>query len=392
MKWSWKIGRLFGIDIYLHSTFLILLAWVGISHWMQGNDLLDAAHGLVFLVSLFSIVVLHELGHALAARHYGISTRDITLLPIGGVARLDHMPDDPKQELVVALAGPAVNAVLAVLCALIIGLLAGLRNFQDVVEQGLGSLQFMADHPEALEKLSELPLIGSQFVARLLLVNIVLLVFNLLPAFPMDGGRVLRALLAMRMDYVQATQIAASIGQGMAYVFGFLGLFYNPFLVFIALFVWMGATSESSLVQIQDALGGIPVMRAMITRFQTVSPDASIDDVADHIIAGFQQDFPVVDDGAVIGIVTRERLVNTMARSGREALVRDCMETSFESLRPGEMLEGAFAKLQNCDCRTMPVVQDGRLVGILNLENLGEFIAIRSAGKAFSHSSDSLAT
>lgn len=233
MKWSWRIGRVAGIDVYLHATFLILLGWVGLSHYLARRSLGDSLSGLLFISSLFFIVVLHELGHALAARHYGIRTRDITLLPIGGVARMERMPEDPKQELLVALAGPAVNVVLAIVILAILVPAAALQTLQNV------------------------QMVGGSFLEKLLWVNVALAVFNLIPAFPMDGGRVLRALLAMRMDYVRATHIAATIGQGLALVFGFIGLFWNPFLIFIALFVWMGAASEASMVQMKSPLGGI---------------------------------------------------------------------------------------------------------------------------------------
>ena len=233
MKWSWKIGEVAGIGIYVHATFMILLGWVGLVHYLPDDSFVDAVTGLVFIVALFSIVVLHELGHSLTAKHFGIRTRDITLLPIGGVARLERMPKEPKQELLIALAGPAVNVVLAALLAVVVMAM--------MVADGL----------------SDVALVVRQFLAQLMWVNIALAVFNLLPAFPMDGGRVLRALLAMRLDYVHATEIAARIGQGMALLFGLVGLLFNPFLIFIALFVWTTASQEASMVKAKSALGGI---------------------------------------------------------------------------------------------------------------------------------------
>lgn len=196
MKWSWRIARVSGIDIYLHGTFLVLLAWVAVSHLIQGHGVTDAMAGLLFVSTLFGIVVLHELGHAITAQRFGIRTRDITLLPIGGVARLERMPEKPWQELLVALAGPAVNVVLAGLLFLALAPIEGAAAVNDVA------------------------LVGGRFLAKLVWVNVGLAVFNLLPAFPMDGGRALRAMLAMRMDYVQATQVAASIGQGLALLLG----------------------------------------------------------------------------------------------------------------------------------------------------------------------------
>ncbi len=355
MKWSWRIGRLAGIDVYLHATFLILLGWVGLSHYLARKSLGDALGGLLFIGSLFFIVVLHELGHALMARRYGIQARDITLLPIGGVARLERMPEDPKQELAVALAGPAVNVVLAIILAAILVPAA------------------------AWTALENMQLVGGNFLQKLLWINVALAVFNLIPAFPMDGGRVLRALLAMRTDYVRATQIAASIGQGLALVFGFIGLFWNPFLVFIALFVWMGAAGEASMVQMKSALGGIPVGRALITDFRTLSPDDPLHKAIEQVLAGFQHDFPVLQDGRLVGVLTRSGLLAALAQKGEGSAVSQTMETNFQTADPGEMLESVFVRLQNCGCHSLPVVKAGRLVGLLTMENIGEFMMIQAA-------------
>src|SRR5260370_11424740 len=293
MSWSWRIGRIAGIDVYMHFTFLLLLGWLVAVHYLAHGDLAEALGGLVFILTLFGIVVLHELGHALAARRYGIRTRDITLLPIGGVAGLERMPDDPKQELVVAFAGPAVNVVLAAGLYLGLALGRGLAPVGDVIQ------------------------VGGSFVDQLFWVNVSLAVFNLLPAFPMDGGRVLRALLAMRMDYVRATQVAAYVGQAMALAFGLLGLFTNPFLVFIALFVWIGAAQEASMVQMRTGLSGIPVSRAVLTDFHSVAPDDAAKRVLDLILAGSQQDFPVVDGGQggrVAGVLLRSDVLKALAQ------------------------------------------------------------------------------
>jgi Zn-dependent protease/predicted transcriptional regulator len=355
MSWSWRIGRIAGIDVYIHFTFLLLLGWVAVMHYLAHGDLAEAVGGLVFIVALFGIVVLHELGHALAARRYGIRTRDITLLPIGGVARLERMPDDPKQELVVALAGPAVNVVMAA------GLYLGLALGQGPAPMG------------------DVVRVGGSFVDQLFWVNVSLAVFNLLPAFPMDGGRVLRALLAMRLDYVRATQVAARVGQGMALVFGFLGLFGNPFLIFIALFVWLAAAQEASLVQMRSALDGIPVIRAMITDFRALQPDDPLARAVEHLLAGYRQDFPVVEDGRLVGVLTRDDLTAALSKHGLEASVRDSMQREFVTTDPREMLQTALARLQNCGCRTLPVVQDGRLLGLVTADSLAEVLMIQEA-------------
>ena len=267
MKWSWKIGRLWGIDIYMHVTFLLIIGWVVISYWLQFHNWSSVLGGVIFILALFACVVLHEYGHALTARRFGVKTRDITLYPIGGVARLERIPEDPIQELWVALAGPAVNFVLSAILFVYLFL-----------TNGLGSLL-------------NLNITSGNFAAGLLEVNVILAVFNLLPAFPMDGGRVLRALLAMKMDYVHATQVAASVGQGMAFLFGFAGLFYDPFLLFIALFVWIGAAQEASMAQMKNSLGGIPVSRAMMTNFEKLSPSDTLTRVVGLVLAGSQHDF-----------------------------------------------------------------------------------------------------
>ena len=357
MKWSWKFGTVAGIGLYVHATFFLLIAWVGITYWLAGGSA-AALSGIAFILALFACVVLHELGHALTARRYGIRTRDITLLPIGGVSRLERIPDDPRQEVWVSLAGPAVNVVIA--AALYAWLLVS----------------------QTLRPFSALTMAGGPFLERLLLVNVSLAVFNLLPAFPMDGGRVLRALLAMRMDYVRATQVAAYVGQAMALAFGLLGLFTNPFLVFIALFVWIGAAQEASMVQMRTGLSGIPVSRAMLTDFHSVAPDDTAQRVLDLIIAGSQQDFPVVDggqQGRLAGVLLRSDVLKALAQRASDWRVRDVMRREFEVVDAADMLDTAFARLQSCNCHTLPVTSRGALVGLLTMENVGEFLLIQSA-------------
>jgi len=357
MKWSFKIWEYRGIPVKIHATFLLIIIWVAASHWLQGNNLPMMLYGIAFVLALFACVVLHEFGHALMAQKFNIKTRDITLLPIGGVARLERMPDDPKQELWVALAGPAVNVVIAGILLLVLLLTA------------------------TLEPLSHLGLTSGSFVERLMVVNVFLVVFNMLPAFPMDGGRVLRSLLAMRMDYARATQISASIGQGMAFLFGLIGFFSNPFLIFIALFVWIGATQESHMTQVRTVFDGIPVKYAMITDFKSLSIRDTLARAIELILAGSQQDFPVLDQEKVVGILTRKQLMKALAEHGQAYPVGEVMETKFEQGEASEMLQTALNRLQNCNCHIMPILTQGKLVGILNMENVGEFIMIHSALK-----------
>ena len=361
MRWSWKIGTIAGIGVYIHATFLLLILFILGLYLQQGRTLEGALAGTLFILVIFGCIVLHELGHALAARKYGIHTRDITLLPIGGLARLERMPDVPIQELWVALAGPAVNAVIAG------GLYVGARI------AGI-SPQVQPFH-----------WLGGNFLNRLMVVNLWLLVFNLIPAFPMDGGRVLRAILATRMEYTRATVLASRIGQAIAYVFGFVGLFTDPFLLFIALFVWMGAEQEAAMVQVHTSLGGIPVQRAMLTEFRTLSPDDALQTAIDHTLAGWQQDFPIVFGDRVLGVLTREDVLRTTAQQGSNVHVREAMNREFKPVDSHDMLESALAVLHGCKCRSLPVVHDGQLVGMLTTDNVGEFLMIQSALRRARH-------
>jgi Zn-dependent protease len=354
MKWSWKIARFAGIDVYIHATFLLLIAFYGFTYWQQTRTVSGTLGGIAFLLVLFLSVILHEYGHALTARRYGIKTADITLLPIGGVARLERMPDKPLQELWVALAGPAVNLIIAAVLFIYL-----------VVSNSIVPLTGMS-------------LTSGSFIERLLIVNMSLVLFNLIPAFPMDGGRVLRALLALRLDYVRATQIAATVGQGLAFLFGIIGLFSNPFLVFIALFVWIGAQQEASMVQMKNALGGIPVLQAMQTDFTTLRPDDRLRKAVELILSGTQQDFPVLDGERVVGILTRADLLAALSRQSEDLRVDAVMRRDVEQVHPGDMLEAAFTRLQACGCHVFPVVQEGRLLGLLTSENMGEFLMFQS--------------
>jgi Zn-dependent protease/predicted transcriptional regulator len=354
VRWSLKIATVSGIPVFLHSTFLVLIAFILIYDLSTRGDLSAALGTVFFVLSIFGTVVLHEFGHAFAARRYGIRTRDITLLPIGGLARLERIPDVPRQELWVALAGPAVNVVLAA-AALALAVVLG------------------ADATLTLSPGTE------GVLGRFIAINVWLAGFNMIPAFPMDGGRALRALLAERFEYVRATEIAASLGQALAIFFGFVGLFTNPFLVFIALFVWMGASAEASTVTVRTAIAGIPVTRAMITEFRVLDGNDPLQRAADLVLSGTQQDFPVLEYDRLVGILTRDALVKTLADQGGGTTVRAAMSREFETADAHEMLEQAFARLQQSSCPVLPVMRFGRLVGLLTAENVGEFVMIRGA-------------
>ena len=361
MKWSWRIGRVAGIALYVHATFLLLVAWVTLQQYQRG--LAAVLGALLYIVTLFAIVVLHELGHALTARRYGIHTRDIILLPIGGVARLERMPRIPRQELLVALAGPAVNVVLAGVLYAVLRASGGVPTDGFYMMEGVFSIR--------------------AFLAQLVGVNIVLALFNLLPAFPMDGGRVLRAVLAMRMrSYARATEIAARVGRVLAFVLGLAGMFWvqNPMWVLIALFVWLGAASEAAAVQTSSTLDGVPIEELMIRDVHVLAPTEPLSRAVRLTLDGFQQDFPVLDGaGAVVGVLTRADLLRALSEHGPSALVSDAMHKSFVVATPEEPAEEALARLRACGCNAMPVVRGRELLGVLTLDNVGEFVMIQTA-------------
>ena len=355
MSWSFRIGRFFGIDVFLHFTFLLVLGFLALAQWMSGGAVATVLEGVLFFLALFLCVLLHEFGHALVARRYGVKTRDITLLPIGGVARLERIPTEPLQEFWIALAGPAVNVVIA------------------------GVLAVGLSLAEAWQPVRSLSTVAGNFAERLLFVNVGLTVFNLLPAFPMDGGRVVRALLAMRLGFARATRIAATLGQGMAFLFALAGLFGNPMLVLVALFVWIGAAQEAGAAEFKSSLGGVTVERAMMTEFHQLAPEDSLAHVVDLILAGSQQDFPVVENGTVLGILTRRGLLAALTKTGPTAPVRAAMTRNFESAAPDELVESAIVRGRATDVPLMPVIANARLVGLLTLENVSEYVLIQTA-------------
>ena len=359
MSWSIPLGRVQGTEIRLHLTFLLLLAWIAFAHGAAGGTQ-AAVSGVVFILLLFGCVLLHEFGHVLAARRYGISTPDITLLPIGGVARLERIPEKPSEELVVALAGPAVNVAIAALLLLVLG--------------GVPPAEALASPENARHPMLE----------RLFWVNVTLVVFNLIPAFPMDGGRVLRALLAYRLGHRRATEIAAQIGQAVAFGLGFLGLVNGaPLMVFVALFVWLGAGAESQAVRIRDLSRGMIAADAMITHFETLPVTATIAQAAELLIRTSQTDFPIVDgSGRLRGILTRSDMIRALQASGPDSPVLDAMQREVPTVSQRLELEKAMQAMQAAAGPVGVLDADGRLAGLLTQENLGEMLLVESARAA----------
>src|SRR5258707_2620419 len=317
MSWSLNIGTIAGTAVRVHVTFLLFLGWIFAASWVTGGP--EAAwQGLVFLVLLFACVVAHEFGHIFTARAFGVSTPDVTLLPIGGVARLERIPEEPYEEFLVAIAGPLVNVAIAA----VLIILAGARvNAGDLY---------------AVES------VHTSMVDRLAAVNLFLAVFNMIPAFPMDGARVLRAILASRMGYVRATEIAALIGQGVAFALGFIGLLYNPILIFIAIFVYLAASSEAHSVALRAMSRGVPVSTAMMTQYATLTPQAHVDEAVQTLLRTNQSEFPVVDSaGKPIGLLVRGDLIRALNELGPDARVAKAMSATVPTVSHRRCLDEA---------------------------------------------------
>lgn len=354
MRWSAKLGRFAGIDVYVHATFFALLAYFSMVYWAETGTLAGVLAGLALIVMLFVCVLLHEFGHALTARRYGIATRYITLLPIGGIALLESMPREPRQEIVVALAGPAVNLAIAAAAWLV---LKAAGSPGSLLAAEMGALDFLPS---------------------LLAANLALALFNLIPAFPMDGGRVLRALLAMRMDRVRATRVAATVGQTLAVGLGLLGLWWNPILILIAAFVWIGAGAEASAMEAEVRLANQPAARAMITSFATLGPGEPLSRAVDLTLSGTQKDFPVIEEGRLVGVLSQAGLLRALHERGAEGTVGSAMGPPLVADASATLAE-LLGSLQQSEGRLVCLLSQGRLVGLVDLDNIAEYLRIRAA-------------
>ncbi len=363
MGWSISLGRIAGTEVRIHLTFFLLLAWFGLVAGTSGG----AAAGFAavgFIIAIFACVLAHEYGHVLMARRFGIGTRDIILLPIGGVASIERMPDNPTQELLIALAGPAVNVVIAFVLIVFFGASFGSAESNPAIVQNM------------------------DFISRLAMVNVALVVFNLLPAFPMDGGRALKALLSYKLDKVTATRIAARIGQAAAFGLGFLGLFGNPLLIFVALFVFLAAGQEAYAVELGDATKRATMRDATITSFAHLETNASVAQGVAQLLGTSQREFPVTDGGGRLrGVLTRDGMIRALASSGPDTPVLDVMERDIPTINYRAPLSEAANLLHGSGKPLVGVVDENeRVIGIITLENLAEFMLVDQASQGWRRS------
>lgn len=349
MAWSFPIARIAGTVVKVHVTFLLLLAVFLVA---------GGVAAVMMILAIFACVVAHEFGHVAMARRFGVRTPDVILLPIGGLARLERMPEEPRQELLIALAGPAVTLALA--AAFYLALRA-------------------AGSPPPL--LPSLRVAGDSLLGDLYRINVLLLLFNLIPAFPMDGGRVLRAILAARQGLARATRIAASVGQLLAFGLGFAALMTGDMLLLlIAFFVFLGAGAEAAAVETRAAGLGLTVRDMMVTDFRTLPAWATLRDAAELLVASDQREFPVVDNtGSVEGILTRDDLVKGLSQKGADALARSALQAPSPPVSAGLSFEVALATLQSSGRSALPVIENGRLIGMLTKDNITDLVLVRRA-------------
>lgn len=353
MHWSFSIGTIRGTQIRIHATFFLLLAWVLVAAWMAEGPA-AAMENVAFILVLFACVVLHEFGHITMARHFGVKTPDITLLPIGGMARLERIPEDPRQEILVALAGPAVNVAIWLVLTLVLGASVQMNVLQSLEDPTQGFLQ------------------------RLAAVNLMLVLFNMIPSFPMDGGRVFRAVLALFMDRLRATQIAAQVGQIMAFLFGFLGLTGgSPLLVLIAVFIFFAAGAESSDAALRDRAHDARARDAMITQFEALSPDDTLDTAATAVLRTTQAEFPVTGtDGQLHGILTRDAIIAAIRDDRRTDRVSSAMTQDIPRLLLNAPMESVLDAMQANVPGVAVTDAKGAFLGYITRENVGEWFIL----------------
>jgi stage IV sporulation protein FB len=357
MGWSLNIGSVAGTAVRIHLTFLLFLGWIfGAAYASGGSD--AAWTSLIFIVLVFLCVLLHEFGHIFTARAFGVQTPDVVLLPIGGVARLERIPEKPREEFLIAIAGPLVNVVIAGVLLLFAGADVSSNAAMAAVDN------------------TKIPMVD-----RLAAVNLFLALFNLIPAFPMDGGRVLRALLSTRLGFVRATEVAASIGQGFAFLLGFIGLFYNPILIFIAIFVYLAAASEAHMVALRTVSRGVPVMAATMTRIATLKPDAPIEEAVQVLLQTAQGEFPVVDEAnRPVGLLVRADIIRALKELGPNAQVHQAMSPDIAVVDRRKPLDEAVRTMQERSLPAVAVVEpDGRLAGLISTETIGELMMLSQA-------------
>lgn len=361
MSGSFKIGKVAGIGIFIHWTFAILIAYIVYSHYQKGENFQQIVWAIIFILSIFIAVVLHEFGHALMAKKFQIKTMNITILPIGGIARVEKISEQPLEELFIAIAGPVVNISLALITSLFIN-----RPTTDITQEITTSIN------------------SQNFAHHFLIANIYLAIFNLLPAFPMDGGRILRASLAFFLKRTTATHIASSIGQLLAIGFILVGFFSNPILVLIGLFIFIAAQIESDYVMIQSRLHGYTVRDAIMKNYQSIDANASIEKAIELLLNSQYETFLVIQNDIAVGTLNRADIIIALEKFGQKEIIQNIMNKKFVTLQAESTLENAFQQSQQSNIILMPVLDQNKLIGTIDATNIIEFIQINEALNKYS--------
>lgn len=364
MKGSFKLGSIAGIGLFIHWTFSLLILFIVYINYKAGQNATQILWSVLFILCIFITVLLHELGHALTAKNFGIKTKDITLLPIGGLARLERLPEKPSEELVVAFAGPLVNIFLALITSLFI-------TIPDTSEEMVAQLANGVN--------------ANNFFLNFYLVNIVLAFFNLIPAFPMDGGRILRALLSYKLERNLATKIAARIGQVLAIGFVFLGFFSNPFLIFIGIFVFMGAQIESEYTESKHILKGYTVRDVLMKQYPTIESNETLETAVKLLLDGQNKYFLVTENNIPMGTLNREQIIEALSKKEEDVPLSSIMDTDLIILQADSLLEDIFELVYKNKSTLMLVIEDNQLIGTLDTENLLEFILIKEVKAKRAH-------
>jgi Zn-dependent protease len=356
---SLKLFSVRGIDIRLHFTFPLILLWAALQFGLAGGGVESALFGVIAISLLFVLVTLHELGHSFAALYYGVPVKQIVLSPIGGMAQLQEIPEKPIQEFVIAVAGPAVNVLVALLMAMFIPVL------------GLGAADFVA----ALTLNAGLT--ATAVFAYIFVYNIFLAVFNLIPAFPLDGGRIFRALLAMKLDYVQATTIAATVGRVVAVLLGIYALLNGGiFLVFIAVFIYTAAGQEAAAVRARNVLRGYSVQDAYSPSAYTLTPYTTLQQAVNLMMVSGQSNFPVVENETLAGFVTQQELGEAMQTRGGHTWTNMIMRRNVAPVSPTTPLLAVQKRLETEQLGALPVVENGRYLGLIGQWQIRHFFML----------------
>lgn len=363
MNWSVRVGRVRNIDIRVHVTFVFIVLFFAFQYWGMGSQgLRGAFFGVIYALLLFGCVVLHELGHSLVAQRFGVKVVDITLWPIGGVARMEEMPRKPWQELLVSVSGPAVNLVIAAVLAVFGVSFAAVQGIADLTQ-----LRQIMGQPT-----------WQTMLLYLLSTNVALALFNLIPAFPMDGGRVLRSLLALALPYLQATRIAVAVGQGMALLLGLAGLLIpgQLSLLLIALFIFFGAGQEGQMTAARELLGDLRVSQAASLNTRTVLPTDPLSHVLDLTLSTHQADFMVLEGDRLVGVLSRAAVMDALRKRGVDVLVGEVMCPDHPTVQPSDTLLLAQRVMSGATCQALPVMEGGRPVGLLTMADINEAYAL----------------